>query len=102
MRSKISENEQENSVCDKAEDQKTAVILPIDEYEETMEDLHLGRVAFESKDLPRRSVLEIVQEMRDAGEIDYDVSVTSLAEKDKQATRGDGRADIYDPPCHRS
>ena len=53
-----------------AEGHKTAVILPIEEYEEMMEDLHLGRVARESRDQPRRSFLEIVEEMRKAGEID--------------------------------
>ena len=34
--------------------ERTAVILPIDEYEELLEDLHLIRVAYESKDEPRR------------------------------------------------
>ncbi len=36
-----------------AEGNKTAVILPIEEYEELMEDLHLGRVARESKNEER-------------------------------------------------
>ena len=53
-----------------AEGRKTAVILPIEEYEEMLEDLHLGRVARESKDEPRRPFAEVVEEMRSAGEID--------------------------------
>lgn len=53
-----------------AEGQKTAVIVPIDEYEELLEDLHLGRVARESRDEPRRPFAEVVEEMRAAGEID--------------------------------
>ncbi len=50
--------------------QKTAVILPIEEYEELMEDLHLGRIARESRDEERRPFAEVVAEMRAAGEID--------------------------------
>jgi hypothetical protein len=50
--------------------QKTAVILPIDEFEEMLEDLHFGEVARESKDTPTRDFNEILKEMRDAGEID--------------------------------
>ena len=53
-----------------AEGQKTAVIVPIDEYEELLEDLHLGRVARESRDEERRPFSEVVEEMRQAGEID--------------------------------
>ena len=50
--------------------QRTAVILPIEEYEEMLEDLHLIQVADESKDEPRRLFSEVVDEMRAAGEID--------------------------------
>ena len=53
-----------------ADGHKTAVIVPIEEYEEIMEDLHLGRVARESAELPRRSFTDLVEEMRKAGEID--------------------------------
>lgn len=49
---------------------KTAVILPIEEWEEMMEDLHLSRIARESKDEERRPFQEVVEEMRAAGEID--------------------------------
>jgi hypothetical protein len=53
-----------------AEGRKTAVILPIEEYEEMLEDLHLGRVARESKNEPPRPFAQVVEEMRSAGEID--------------------------------
>ena len=53
-----------------AEGHKTAVILPIEDYEEMMEDLHLGQAARDSKDEPRRPFSEVVDEMRTAGEID--------------------------------
>ncbi|MCI0490060.1 MAG: hypothetical protein L0229_25995 [Blastocatellia bacterium] len=53
-----------------SEGHRTAVIVPIDEYEEMMEDLHLGQVARESKNEPRRPFMEMVEEMRQAGEID--------------------------------
>ena len=53
-----------------AEGRKTAVILPIEEYEEMLEDLHLGRVTRESKNEPRRPFAKVVEEMRSAGEID--------------------------------
>ena len=52
------------------EGHKTAVILPIEDYEEMMEDLHLGQAARDSKDEPRRRFSEVVDEMRTAGEID--------------------------------
>ena len=32
--------------------QRTAVILPLDEYEELLEDLHVTRIAEETKDEP--------------------------------------------------
>lgn len=53
-----------------AEGNKTAVILPIEEYEELMEDLHLSRVARERRDEPRRAFTEVVEELRSGGEID--------------------------------
>jgi hypothetical protein len=53
-----------------AEGNKTAVILPIEQYEELLEDLHLGRVARESKDDTRRPFMDVVEELRAAGEID--------------------------------
>jgi PHD/YefM family antitoxin component YafN of YafNO toxin-antitoxin module len=53
-----------------AEGHKTGVILPIDEYEEMMEDLHLGRIARESVREPRRAFKEVVEDLLKAGEID--------------------------------
>ena len=55
------------------EGRKTAAILPIDEYEmylEFLEDLHLSRVARESKDEQRRPFAEVLEKIRAAGEID--------------------------------
>jgi PHD/YefM family antitoxin component YafN of YafNO toxin-antitoxin module len=49
---------------------KTAVILPIEEYEEMMEDLEMGRAARESKGEPRRPFEDVLRELRAAGEID--------------------------------
>lgn len=53
-----------------SEGERTAVILPLDEYEELLEDLHVIRVAEETKDEPARPLIELVEEMRSAGEID--------------------------------
>ena len=53
-----------------AEGRKTAVILPIEEYEDMMDDLAMGRAARESKTEPRRAFEEVVKELRAAGEID--------------------------------
>lgn len=53
-----------------ANGERTAVILPLDEYEELLEDLHVTRIAEETKDEPRRPLTEVVDELRTAGEID--------------------------------
>lgn len=53
-----------------AEGHKTAVILSIEDYEDLMEDLGIGRAARESKDGPRRPFEEVVKELHAAGEID--------------------------------
>jgi PHD/YefM family antitoxin component YafN of YafNO toxin-antitoxin module len=53
-----------------ANGERTAVILPLEEYEELLEDLHVTRVAYETKDEPSRPLGEVVEEMRNAGEID--------------------------------
>ena len=53
-----------------AQGHKTAVILPIAEYEEMLEDLHFGDVARESKDEATRPFDEVVEELRKNGEID--------------------------------
>jgi len=52
------------------EGNRKAVILPVEEYEEMMEDLHMGRAARESKSEPRRSFEDVAQELRASGEID--------------------------------
>lgn len=53
-----------------ANGEKTAVILPLDEYEELLADHHVTRVAEETKDEPRRLFIDVVKELREAGEID--------------------------------
>ena len=53
-----------------AEGHKTAVILPIEDYEELMEDLHFARVARGSKNELRRPFAEVMEELRATGEID--------------------------------
>lgn len=53
-----------------ASGQKTAVIVPIEDYEEMLEDLHLGKIARESKDEPKRDFNEFLEELRENGEID--------------------------------
>ena len=52
------------------EGQKKAVIIPIEDYEEMMEDLHIGRAARASQSEPRRPFGEVVKELQAAGEID--------------------------------
>ncbi len=52
------------------EGHKTAVIVPIEDYEEMLEDLHFGKVARESKDEPKRDFNEFLEEMRNDSEID--------------------------------
>ena len=54
-----------------AEGRKTAVIVPIREYEEMMEDLLVGRAARESKGRPRRPFDDVVKELRAAGEVEF-------------------------------
>ncbi len=53
-----------------ANGERTAVILPLEEYEELLEDLHVSRVAHETRDEPSRPLNEVVEELRNAGEID--------------------------------
>lgn len=52
-----------------ASGQRTAVILPIERWENLMEDLHLGPAARDSKDEERRPFAAVVAEMRAANEI---------------------------------
>ena len=53
-----------------ANGERTAVILPLAEYEELLEDLQVSRVAHETRDEPSRPLNEVVEELRNAGEID--------------------------------
>jgi hypothetical protein len=53
-----------------ANGERTAVILPLDEYQELLEDMHVIRVAEETKGEPTRPLIEVVEELRNAGEID--------------------------------
>ncbi len=53
-----------------ANGERTAIILPLDEYQELLEDMHVIRVAEETKDDPVRPLSEVVEELRNAGEID--------------------------------
>ena len=53
-----------------ASGERTAVILPLEEYEDLPEDLHVTRAAEETKDEERRPFSEVLQELRDAGEVD--------------------------------
>lgn len=53
-----------------AEGQKMAVIVPIDEYEELLEDLHLGRVARESKGEERIPWEQVKEELRAEGKLE--------------------------------
>lgn len=46
--------------------ERTAVILPLDEYQELLEDMHVIRVAEETKDEPARPLSEVVEELRNA------------------------------------
>ena len=53
-----------------ANGEKTAVILPLDEYREWLEDQHVIKIAEETKNEPTRPLTEFLDELRRAGEID--------------------------------
>jgi hypothetical protein len=50
--------------------ERMAVVMPIAEYEELLEDLHLTRIARETSHEPTRPLNEFVKELRIEGEID--------------------------------
>lgn len=52
-----------------ADGHKTAVILPIEEYEDMMDELAMGRAARESKAETCRLYKDVVKEWRAAGDI---------------------------------
>ncbi len=49
---------------------RIAVIIPLDEYENLLEDLDVIAAAYEAKDESSRPFNDVVAEMRAAGEID--------------------------------
>ena len=53
-----------------ANGEKTAVIIPLDEYREWLEDQHVIKIAEETKDEPARPLSEFLEELRRGGEID--------------------------------
>ena len=53
-----------------ANGERTAVILPLDEYGELLEVMHIIRVAEETKDDTSRPLREDVEELRAADQID--------------------------------
>ncbi|HYX72846.1 MAG TPA: hypothetical protein VE732_08745 [Nitrososphaera sp.] len=53
-----------------AEGKKVAVILPLEEYEEMLEDLHLGRVARESEEEERIPWPQVRAELKAEGKLD--------------------------------
>ena len=56
-----------------ANGERTAVILPLDEYEELLEDLHVIRVTEETKDEPRIPWEQVKAELVSEGKLDADV-----------------------------
>lgn len=52
--------------------ERTAVIMPIEEYEELLEDLHVTRVAEETKDEERIPWEQVKNELVSEGKLDVD------------------------------
>lgn len=55
-----------------ANGERKAVILPLDEYEELLEDLHVTRIAEETKDEPCIPWEEVKAELVSEGKLDAD------------------------------
>jgi len=55
-----------------ANGERTAVILPLDEYEELLEDLHVTHVAEETKNEPRIPWEEVKAQLIAEGKLDGD------------------------------
>ena len=53
-----------------ANGERTAVILPLEEYQELLEDMHVINAAEDTKDDTSRPLSEVVEELRAANEID--------------------------------
>ena len=55
-----------------ANGERTAIILPLEEYEELLEDLHVIRAAEETKDEPRIPWEQVKAELVSEGKLDGD------------------------------
>lgn len=55
-----------------ANGERTAVILPLDEYEELLEDLHVTRIAEETKNEERIPWEKVKSELVSEGKLDDD------------------------------
>jgi hypothetical protein len=55
-----------------ANGERTAVILPLDEYQELLEDMHVIRVAEETKDEPRIPWVQVKAVLLSEGKLDAD------------------------------
>ena len=55
-----------------ANGERTAVILPLEEYEELLEDLHVTRIAEETKNEERIPWEEVKSELVSEGKLDGD------------------------------
>ena len=53
-----------------ANGERTAIILPLDEYGEILEDMHVIRVVEETKDEPRIPWAEVKAELVSEGKLD--------------------------------
>jgi hypothetical protein len=53
--------------------ERTAVIVPIEEYEELLEDLHVTRVAEETRDEERIPWAQVKAELVSEGKLDADI-----------------------------
>lgn len=55
-----------------ANGERTAVILPLEEYQELLEDLHVTRIADETKDEARIPWKDVKAELVSEGKLDAD------------------------------
>ena len=49
--------------------ERVAVILPIEEYEELLEDIHVTRIAYETRNEPCVPLADVIEELRAEGKI---------------------------------
>jgi hypothetical protein len=50
--------------------ERVAVILPIEEYEELLEDIHVTRVAYETRNHSCVPLADVIEELRAEGKLD--------------------------------